>query len=162
MNMRNDNWRNLVSDLLKFSALLVRRASVFSCVLCSVFLLLAFTPNAFACTCVKSTLQKNYAQAQSVVVADVITLLNEATDTNQMYLAIRNAWKTDLPAVLVITVSKESCSYELLNGEKHLLFLERLPSGIYTTSQCRGNLKYAKANKQLRWLNANGKKSKLI
>jgi hypothetical protein len=114
---------------------------------------------AYPCKCVKSTLKNNYKKADAVVVSKVLNIYEQAENVIQVELEIQNAWKSNLPRTLTIIIEKDSCEYQLKKGEKHLLYLELLGSGKFTTNNCRGNLSENKSARAKKWLRSYAKKS---
>lgn len=72
-------------------------------------------------------------------------------------IAVDNAWKGKTSGLIKV-VNQRSCAYDFKSGKSYLVYLHRVPNQkIYLTYICSGNQVLSKANKSLKWLQANGK-----
>lgn len=122
---------------------------------------------ASACRCKDPpTTRAAYAAARAVVIAKVLELRADPSgDGFAAILSVKQAWKTDVPAQLIV-VSSTTCQYELKPEGEYLLYLTHDPKmltgsrpGTYTTGLCLGDRTLAKAGKPRSWLRAHGQGS---
>jgi hypothetical protein len=120
-------------------------------------LLATYVQSAQACKCEVGSFKKDYKRADVIVAVEVLIATQQDERSVEYTLKKSKSWKSNLAESMIITVEKDSCEYPLLKGEHYLLYLERLPSGAYTTSQCKGNRRQTEAAQAIRWLNRKAK-----
>lgn len=115
----------------------------------------------YPCKCVKADFKTNYKNVDMVVLAKIIETVDNGDNTVEMKIEIIKAWKTDASKTMTIVIEKDTCEYQMATGEIHLLYLEKLASGNFTTNRCRGNLPEDKSSKAKSWLEKYARKTRI-
>jgi hypothetical protein len=107
-----------------------------------------------ACRCGEFTPEGAYAQAQAVVVAEVLSVEGDfmAKGGGIAIVHTGKAWKASVPATIRIE-SRTTCAVEFKPGESYLVYL-RPASGAadYSTNRCAGTVPTGKAAAVIEWL----------
>ncbi len=121
------------------------------CFLLTIFIF-TFTAIAYPCKCVKAGLKTHYKNANAVVLGKVLEKKDLDENITEVNIQITNYWKLKMPKTLTLLIEKSSCEYGMMQGETHLLYLEKLESGKFTTNSCSGNMLEIKSQKAKLWL----------
>lgn len=143
---------------------------LFSKELCIVALFLElalFAPLAgMGCRCANPPTPKAYKDADAVVMATALTVVERPDTTQTATLEISRAWKKNVDEEITVLAGGEECGHFFVEGQKYIIYLYLDDEGRFTTRNCVGNKFFnnpdlparfaALAKKDLKWLKRHG------
>lgn len=133
------------------------------------FILLSATGDAFACRCTSPITSQSYKNADAVVLAKAVSVVEDRENQTQIAtLTILEAWKKAIPSQLKVNAGGKVCGFFFKEGQEYIVYLISGKDGQYSTKNCIGNkylnnpelpLSFGKsARDDIAWLRRYGRK----
>jgi hypothetical protein len=132
----------------------------------------AMSKTALACRCSSPETKIAYKEADTVIRATALEVIEKEKQKQTAKLRVKNVWKNDINSEIEVVAGGEICGHFFVKDQDYIIYLYKDDQGNFTTRNCVGNKFFNNPNlperfrkfaqEDLNWLEKKGKEGKVI